>query len=111
MDGWNGERQIGVNLKEIEPKHVERYEFASKYVNKNDTVLDAACGIGYGSTILAKKAGAVLSVDCSNEAIDYCKKYWNKDNIECMVLNLEDNFNLSLSLCFNSPIFLKYDVP
>jgi len=107
MDGWNGERQIGVNLKEIEPKHVERYEFASKYVNKNDTVLDAACGIGYGSTILAKKAGAVLSVDCSNEAIDYCKKYWNKDNIECMVLNLEDNFKIEEDKKFNVIVSLE----
>tara|TARA_Y100000034_G_scaffold72127_1_gene86982 strand:+ start:4510 stop:4785 length:276 start_codon:yes stop_codon:yes gene_type:complete len=87
MDGWNGERQIGSNLQEIEPKHVERYEFANRYVNKNDTVLDAACGIGYGSAILAKKAGEVLSADCSSEAINYCKKHWDNSNTEKIFQN------------------------
>jgi len=80
MDGWNGERQIGQKLDDIEKKHVERYLFARKYC-KDKEVLDAACGCGYGSNILSKEANNVLGVDYSQEAIDYAKKYWIAENI------------------------------
>lgn len=36
--------------------HTWRYELASALVNTGDTVLDAACGIGYGSEILHRLA-------------------------------------------------------
>jgi len=107
MDGFNGERQIGIKLEEIEYKHIERYKLASKYVTTNDLVLDAACGIGYGSTILAKQASAVLGVDCSNEAIEYCKKHWDRDNIEYMVLDLEANFKIENDKKFNVIVSLE----
>lgn len=75
-----GERQIGQKLEDIEPKHVQRYEFAQKYCADRD-VLDAACGCGYGSNILSKEAKSVLGVDCSPEAIDYAQKFWGARNI------------------------------
>ncbi len=80
MDGWNGERQIGQRIDDIEIKHVERYLFALKYC-RDKKVLDAACGCGYGSNILSKEANTVLGVDYSQEAIDYAKKYWIAENI------------------------------
>ena len=80
MDGWNGERQIGERIEDIEIKHVERYLFARRY-SRDQSVLDAACGCGYGSNILSKEADTVLGVDYSQEAIDYAKKYWIAENI------------------------------
>jgi len=54
--------------------HLARYEFACKYV-RGMTVVDAACGTGYGSGILKKQgeATAVTGIDLSSEATDYAK--------------------------------------
>ncbi len=54
-------------------KHLSRYRFASMFVG-GGTVLDCACGSGYGSTILATKADRVISVDVSSESIDFAVK-------------------------------------
>jgi len=49
-------------------EHRQRYEWASQYC-KNQTVLDVACGVGYGSEILAR-AGAttVVGIDIAYNA-------------------------------------------
>ena len=54
---FDGERIIiGVTDKALVKLHIDRYEFASKFV-KDKKVLDIACGTGYGSSLL-KKSGA-----------------------------------------------------
>ena len=81
MDSKSGERQEGIILDEIEEKHVERYIYASKFcVGKH--VLDAGCGVGYGSTILAGTANSVVSVDYSDDALSWARKYFATNNIE-----------------------------
>jgi len=54
----------------IEAEHLARYQWASAYV-KGRRVLDAGCGVGYGSLIL-RSAGAtkVTGVDIAQEAVD-----------------------------------------
>jgi 2-polyprenyl-3-methyl-5-hydroxy-6-metoxy-1,4-benzoquinol methylase len=69
------ERQKGATIAEIEPKHVERYSMALPFC-EGMAVLDAACGCGYGSSILAKSARSVVGVDRSDEAIEYAKEHW-----------------------------------
>lgn len=64
-------------------EHAARYDFARQYV-KGLRVLDAACGTGYGSAMLAD-AGAcsVLGVDISSEAIEFARRqYGTKRNLE-----------------------------
>lgn len=52
-------------------EHKQRYEWAAKYCREK-RVLDVACGIGYGSAILAQRgAGYVVGVDISPEAIAF----------------------------------------
>ncbi len=46
-----------------------RYQFASKFA-KNKKILDIACGEGYGSHLLAKKAKQVIGVDYEAAAIN-----------------------------------------
>lgn len=55
--------------------HVHRYDFASRLVRPGDVVVDAACGLGYGSHLLASMtpAGRIVGVDLSEYAIDYAK--------------------------------------
>ncbi|MEZ2738510.1 class I SAM-dependent methyltransferase [Comamonas jiangduensis] len=62
-------REVG----ERSDAHVARYLWAEKFVRQGDRVLDAACGLGYGSYALAElsKAKAITGVDGSEYAIDY----------------------------------------
>ena len=59
--------------------HVVRYQWASKYIKPGDRVLDAACGLGYGSYVISSQSNAasVLGIDGSAYAIDY-----SRDNFE-----------------------------
>lgn len=61
--------------------HIARYNFAASFV-KNKSVLDIACGAGYGSNIL-KKAGAksVLGLDINKNALKYANKKYQIRNI------------------------------
>jgi SAM-dependent methyltransferase len=52
------------------------------------TVLDAACGIGYGSNMLAKAGYKVVGADISEEAIEYAKEHWSHDNIKFINVDL-----------------------
>jgi 2-polyprenyl-3-methyl-5-hydroxy-6-metoxy-1,4-benzoquinol methylase len=77
--------------------HKDRYFFAADYIKANMkggiTVLDAACGTGYGSEILKKTAAQVFGVDISPQAIEYAsRKYGGK---EC-VFKTDDVTKLSV---------------
>lgn len=56
-----------------------RYTFASKYV-KGKKVLDIACGEGYGSKLLSKKATRVTGVDVESEAIQVAREKYGAKN-------------------------------
>jgi SAM-dependent methyltransferase len=75
----------GATPKRIEEDHVERYRFASQFV-KRKTVLDIACGVGYGSKILMQ-AGAlrVDGVDISEELIGHARCNYKMENIRFLV--------------------------
>jgi len=90
MDGWNGERQKGTTFAQIEPKHIERYEIASQYID-GKKVLDAACGCGYGTNLLAQNgAKEVLGVDNSLEALLYAHEWWDFPNVIFKHFNLNE---------------------
>ena len=83
---FDGERCIiGVTDKILTKHHLDRYEFASKFV-KNKKVLDIACGTGYGSALL-KKSGAteVIGIDISEEAISHAKNNYSGPQINFLV--------------------------
>jgi len=58
--------------------HVERYEFAAKYI-KAGRLLDIACGVGYGTSLLAGRASGVveaLGVDLDADAVGYAGAHY-----------------------------------
>ena len=73
-------------------KHLIRYQFVSTFVNSDMEIIDAACGTGYGSNLLAKKAKRVLGIDYSKEAILFAKANYQSKNITFKVDNIL-NFN------------------
>ena len=70
---FTGERFIPGTRGEIWIEHWHRYHFASRWV-EGRRVLDIACGEGYGSALLARRAAHVLGVDVSQPAIDHAKR-------------------------------------
>ncbi len=53
--------------------HVSRYHFACKYVRPGDTVIDAACGLGYGAHVIRSltKCATVTGIDGSAYGVAY----------------------------------------
>jgi 2-polyprenyl-3-methyl-5-hydroxy-6-metoxy-1,4-benzoquinol methylase len=62
-------------------EHEQRYQFfAGRYTGMD--VLDAACGIGYGSAIIASAgAKSVTGIDVAPEAISYAQKHYARSNV------------------------------
>jgi len=55
-------------------EHRQRYAFFAARCHERD-ILDAACGVGYGSQILAQAgARSVVGADISKKAIDYARR-------------------------------------
>lgn len=67
---FTGERFIPGTKGEIWIEHWHRYHFALRWV-EGKRVLDVACGEGYGSALLARRAAKVVGVDISEAAIEH----------------------------------------
>ena len=78
---FTGERFLSqiTNIK-ISYEHWHRYLYASNFV-QNKTVLDIACGEGYGSNLLSKNAKEVVGVDISFQVIENAKKKYKTKNL------------------------------
>jgi 2-polyprenyl-3-methyl-5-hydroxy-6-metoxy-1,4-benzoquinol methylase len=75
-------RHNQAQITENEERHISRYRFALNFIPAGSTVLDAACGSGYGSVILSELATKVIGVDCSEKAYTYAIKENALPNIE-----------------------------
>jgi 2-polyprenyl-3-methyl-5-hydroxy-6-metoxy-1,4-benzoquinol methylase len=66
--------------------HLARYILAREYVRAGGIVLDAACGLGYGTAALASGTGAtrVIGVDLSDWAVTYARENFarTRNNLE-----------------------------
>jgi SAM-dependent methyltransferase len=67
--------------------HLKRYEFARPHCAERE-VLDAGCGVGYGTAFLADTARHVVGVDRSEEAIAYARTRYARTNVEFEVADL-----------------------
>jgi ubiquinone/menaquinone biosynthesis C-methylase UbiE len=82
---FTGERYIPGTRGEIWVEHWHRYHFARRWV-AGRSVLDVACGEGYGSALLARDAAQVTGVDVSAEAIAHARREYapvNNASFEC----------------------------
>lgn len=70
-------REAGANAE----AHVARYNWATQFIRPGDRVLDAACGLGYGSAILADAtlADSVVGVDIDEDAVRYATDHYARD--------------------------------
>jgi SAM-dependent methyltransferase len=61
--------------------HRKRYEFALPLCEGRD-VLDAGCGVGYGTAFLAGRARSVVGVDLDRDAIAYAQRRYAAPNVD-----------------------------
>lgn len=92
---WSGERLETHIYNRDTIEHLHRYAIASMFV-KNKTVLDIACGDGYGTNLLCKDAQFVYGFDIDQETVIQAKNKYSNKNLEYRVgdaakINLEDN--------------------
>ena len=78
---FTGERFIPSCEREIWYEHYHRYTMVLEWV-VGKKVLDAACGEGYGSNLLAQNANSVVGVDLSEAAIKHAKTTYQKPQLE-----------------------------
>ena len=91
---FTGERFTPECVREIRYEHVHRYVFARELVTGR-RVLDAACGEGYGSALLAQTAASVVGVDLSAAAIGHARERYGAEGLEfveadCLALPFDD---------------------
>ena len=78
---FTGERFTPECVREIWYEHWHRYVFARAFA-PGKRVLDAACGEGYGSALLAGVAHSVLGVDIAESAIAHAQaRYGERTNL------------------------------
>jgi len=95
-----GERQVAPTLEGIRADHVNRYKWALGKLPKG-SVIDAACGVGYGSWILANSGRFVRAIEKNHEAITYAKKYYGHSNIYHQCIDLtEADFSVDPVVAF-----------
>ncbi len=82
---FSGERFTPECEREISYEHIHRYAFAALWC-KDARVLDAACGEGYGSSLLAQSAASVTGVDISAEAVQHAaQRYTEQESLDFRV--------------------------
>ena len=100
---FTGERFTPECVREIWYEHWHRYVFARELA-RGKRVLDAACGEGYGSALLADVAQSVLGMDIAEAAIEHARsRYGARANLrfergDCTALALPPaSFDLIVS--------------
>ena len=92
---FTGERFTPECEREIWYEHFHRYALAARWCANTHT-LDAACGEGYGSALLAQSGASVKGVDISEQAIAHAQqRYGQLEGIEfhvsdCTALPFDD---------------------
>jgi SAM-dependent methyltransferase len=85
--------------------HLKRYLFAGPYC-AGKTVLDAACGTGYGSAELARGASSVLGVDADEGAIAYAQARYAGGNVAFEVMDVSslalDDISIDVVVSFET---------
>lgn len=99
---FTGERFTPECVREIWYEHWHRYAFARELA-RGKRVLDAACGEGYGSALLADVAASVLGVDIAEQAVAHARARYARANLcfergDCTALDVPPaSFDLAVS--------------
>jgi GT2 family glycosyltransferase/2-polyprenyl-3-methyl-5-hydroxy-6-metoxy-1,4-benzoquinol methylase/glycosyltransferase involved in cell wall biosynthesis len=77
---WTGERYLPEVEGDIAIEHLHRYAIASEFC-KDNSVLDIACGEGYGSHLISKNAAQIVGVDIDQLTVEHANAKYKKTNL------------------------------
>lgn len=100
-----GERQVAPTLQGIRRDHRARYEFAAASLPAGSLVLDFACGIGYGSKIMAEAGHTVHGYDINRDALEYGRAYYEHPRVHLSYRDANDPTDLpraDAAVCFET---------
>ena len=63
-----------------DPDQEMRYVMVSTLLSASESVLDIACGTGYGTKILSDKCLSIVGVDVSQDAIKYANRHYRSNS-------------------------------
>jgi len=102
---FTGERYIPGVEGFIKSEHIHRYFMSMDFV-KNKTVLDIACGEGYGSFMISTQAKNVYGVDVDLDTIQNAQIKYQNDNLKFQIgdiMNLTfENNKFDVIICFET---------
>jgi len=79
---FTGERMTTAYKSYGSIEHLHRYSVIQNLLKSDMTVLDVACGEGYGTSMISAKVKKVYGVDISAEAISHASDKYKTSNIE-----------------------------
>lgn len=102
---FTGERYVPGISGQIQFEHFHRYLYASEYV-AGKTVLDIACGEGYGSQALAPRAERMVGIDIDLASVQRANETYRRPNLRFLQGNLESipqaDQSFDVALCFET---------
>jgi O-antigen biosynthesis protein len=82
--------------------HVSRYDYAKKFVTRDDIILDVACGTGYGTFELATLARKIYGVDIDGQTIKFASQNYSSFNLTFLqhdCLDISKRLTEKIDLC------------
>jgi SAM-dependent methyltransferase len=104
---WTGERFLPWrNDPSLAYEHIHRYFYASRFV-AGKSVLDLACGEGYGSHLLAQTAAKVVGVDIDPEVVRHAANRYGAGNLTFLTgsitkVPVPESYGFDLIVCFEA---------
>ena len=100
-----GERQVAPTRDGIRRDHVARYEWAAATLPAASRVIDFACGIGYGTQILAEAGHKARGYDNDPDALCYADRHYARSGTQFVAGdgNTPDNLpEVDAAVCFET---------
>ncbi|MGZ5190155.1 MAG: class I SAM-dependent methyltransferase [Flavisolibacter sp.] len=73
--------------------HLERYHYAGRFIQPGK-LADIACGVGYGSFLIATKYGdkatEIIAVDIDEVSIAYAEKHYHHPQVSYLIADVTD---------------------
>ena len=86
-------------------EHWHRYAYASQLL-PGKRVLDLACGEGYGSALLARKARSVVGIDIDEQTVKHAQRKYQHDNTRFIIGSVANipilDFQFDAIVCFET---------
>ena len=83
--------------------HLARYKFAKGFLKSTDSVLDIACGTGYGTRMLSDYCNDIVGVDINEDTVEYASEKYGGENRsfnQGSILEVEGEYDIIV--CFET---------